>query len=57
MVHITITDFSGKTTATFLQSIAENRLVEFNLGSYSTGIYLVRLQGKTVNETIKVIKQ
>jgi hypothetical protein len=57
IVRVRIIDLSDKTSDDFLQTLPENRLIELNLASYPTGIYLVRLEGKTVNETIKVIKQ
>lgn len=56
-VAVTITNLSGQMVSAVSKSIPESRILELNLSSYPTGIYLVHLKGKTINETIKVIKQ
>lgn len=57
ILDINILDLSGKVTASFSKLITGNRTVELNLGAYATGLYFVQLNGKTVNQTIKVVKQ
>jgi subtilisin family serine protease len=56
-VTLTITTLSGQMVSTISKSIPEERILDLNLSSYPTGLYLVHLKGKTINETIKVIKQ
>lgn len=56
-VAVTITNLSGQMVSAVSKSIPESRILELNLSSYPTGIYLVHLKGKTINETIKIIKK
>ena len=56
-VTVTITTLSGQILSTISKSIPEERILELNVSPYPKGIYLVHLKGKTINETIKVIKQ
>lgn len=56
-IKVTLTNLSGQILETTSKSIAEERGIEMDLTSFPTGFYMVHLEGKTVNETIKVIKQ
>ena len=56
-VAVTITSLSGQMVSAVSKSIPEERILDLNLSSYPTGLYLVHLKGKTINETIRVIKQ
>ncbi|WGK95105.1 T9SS type A sorting domain-containing protein [Flavobacterium keumense] len=56
-VAITITNLSGQMVTVVSKSVPEGRILDLNLSPYPVGLYLVHLKSKTINETIKVIKQ
>lgn len=55
-VEITINSINGTTSYQSSHSIPFSRIVDLDLSSFSTGIYLVKINGATVRSTSKLIK-
>lgn len=56
-ITVKLTNLSGQILENTSKLISEGRMIELDLTPFPLGLYIVHLEGKTVNETIKVIKQ
>ena len=56
-VDITVVDATGNLYKSCVEEIPSSRKVELNFGDFYKGVYVVRLKGKTVDKTIKIIKE
>ena len=56
-ITVKLTNLSGQILENTSKLISEGRMIELDLTAFPLGLYIVHLEGKTVNETIKVIKQ
>lgn len=56
-VLVKIFDGTGNLLNQKSKSVAANRVIELDLNGRSSGLYIVRMHGATVNKTIKVIKE
>ena len=56
-VTVTLTNFSGQIITSAATPIPPTRTIELNVSQYPSGIYLVHLEGTTLNETVKLIKK
>jgi hypothetical protein len=56
-ITVKLTNLSGQIIENTSKLISEGRMIELDLTAFPLGLYIVHLEGKTVNETIKVIKQ
>ncbi len=55
-VDIKINNMSGSTILESFQNIPDNRLLNLDLSNLNTGTYIIKLSGKTVRTTSKLIK-
>jgi subtilisin family serine protease len=56
-VTATLTDLSGKRMESFSKTVPESRILQFDLDDLTSGLYLLHLNGRSLDETIKIIKK
>lgn len=56
-IAIKLSDLTGKQYSMFTKEIPENRMIQLTLDELASGIYLLHLKGKILDETIKIIKK
>lgn len=56
-VSFSVVDLQGQQLHQELISIPSSRVIEYGLGNYSSGVYILTLQGETVNKQFKVVKR
>ena len=56
-VDLKIVDRDGNIIETSCRDIQSNRKIQVNLEQYPKGIYLIQTRGKTVQKTIKIIRE
>ncbi|MDG2371823.1 MAG: thrombospondin type 3 repeat-containing protein [Flavobacteriaceae bacterium] len=56
-VALELLDISGNFIREERKNVSSNRVVEIDLSSLDTGIYIIKVVGNTVNEAIKVVKK
>ena len=56
-VDITVVDATGNLYKNCVEEIPSSRKIELNFGDFYKGVYVVRLKGKTLDKTIKIIKE
>jgi len=56
-VDIRVIDGDGNILKTSCNEIQSSRKVQINLEEFSKGIYLIQLSGKTVDKTVKIVRE
>jgi len=56
-VSFSVVDLQGQQLHQEFISIPSSRVIEYGLGNYSSGVYILTLQGETVNKQFKVVKR
>ena len=56
-VALSVSDLNGNTLVKEELNIPYNRVIQFDLSSYKTGLYFIRLQSNTVQSNLKVLKK
>lgn len=56
-VSVKIASMKGSVQYKQLLSVQPDRLVHINVSGLSSGIYFVKIQGQTVNSTVKIVKK
>ena len=56
-VEVKIFGSNGSLLSNEKRNVPANRVIELNMNNRSSGLYMVRLKGTTVNKTFKVIKE
>jgi hypothetical protein len=56
-VKVRIFDLSGNKLSETVQLVPTNRSIGVELSTYTNGVYVVQLEGKTINESFKIIKK
>lgn len=56
-IAIKLSDLAAKQYSMFTKEIPENRIIQLTLDELASGIYLLHLKGKILDETIKIIKK
>lgn len=56
-VQVRIFDIAGNKLSDTEQAVATNRNIVIELSSYTDGIYMVQLEGKTISKTFKIVKK
>ena len=56
-VSFSVVDLQSQQLHQELISIPSSRVIEYGLGNYSSGVYILTLQGETVNKQFKVVKR
>ena len=55
-VDISIVNAAGLNVSNQNYSVPSSRLVGLDLSTFFAGLYLIRVQGETVDQTLKIIK-
>lgn len=55
-IDITIVNSAGLSVSNQTYSVSSSRLVAIDLSDFFAGLYLVRLKGETVNQTLKIVR-
>ena len=55
-VGISVVNAAGLNVSNQNYTVPSSRLVDLNLSDFFAGLYLIRVQGETVNQTLKIIK-
>jgi hypothetical protein len=56
-VTATLTDLLGKRMKSFSKTVPESRILQFDLDDLTSGLYLLHLNGRSLDETIKILKK
>ena len=56
-VDIRVIDQNGNILRNNRNAIQSSRKVRVNLGEFPKGIYLIQLSGKTVDKTVKIVRE
>lgn len=56
-IAATLTDLAGKNYRAYSIIVPENRTIQLDLEALASGLYLIHLEGPSINETIKFIKK
>lgn len=55
-VELSVLNLQGQSLFNNQIQVGNNRVIEYDLGNYPSGVYLLQLTGKEVNQRIKVVK-
>ena len=55
-VELSVLNLQGQSLFNNQIQVGSNRVIEYDLGNYPSGVYLLQLKGEAVNQRIKVVK-
>jgi len=55
-VELSVLNLQGQRLFNNQIQVGNNRVIEYDLGNYPSGVYLIQLTGKEINQRIKVVK-
>jgi hypothetical protein len=55
-VELSVLNLQGQRLFNNPIQVGNNRVIDYDLGNYPSGVYLIQLTGKEVNQRIKVVK-
>ena len=56
-VNVVIFDIVGNIISKYIKTIQSDRNFQLELSPYVDGIYLIKLEGKTISKTFKIVKK